>query len=82
MLTRGARRVAFLRGQQALVFLRGEIGHKDLWLIDLQSGSERLLAQLPRDFVTRDFDVSPDGTEIVLDHVQENSALALIELRQ
>ncbi|HTT41303.1 MAG TPA: hypothetical protein VMH32_26905 [Burkholderiales bacterium] len=82
MLTRGARRVAFFRGQQALVFLRGEIGHKDLWLIDLQSGSERLLAQLPRDFVTRDFDVSPDGTEIVLDRVQENSALALIELRQ
>jgi Tol biopolymer transport system component len=82
MLTRGARRVAFLRGQQALVFLRGEIGHKDLWLIDLQSGGERLLAQLPKDFVTRDFDVSADGSEIVLDRVQENSALALIERKQ
>jgi hypothetical protein len=74
--------VAFLREQQALVFFRDEIGHKDLWLIDLQSGGERLLAQLPKDFVTRDFDVSADGSEIVLDRVQENSALALIERKQ
>jgi Tol biopolymer transport system component len=79
MLTRGARRVAFLRSQGALVFLRGEIGHKDLWLLDLKSGGERRLAQLPQDFVVRDFDVSADGTEIVLEREQENSHLALIE---
>jgi len=79
MLTRGARRVVFLRNQPALIFLRGEIGHKDLWMLDLQSGDQRLLSVLPPDFTVRDFDVSADGTEIVFDRVQENSDLALIE---
>ena len=79
MLTRGARRVAFLRDPQALVILRGEIGHKDFWLLDLRTGAERLLAELPADFVIRDFDVSPAGSEIVFDRVQVNSDLALIE---
>ncbi len=81
MLTRGARRVAFLKSRGALVFLRGEIGHKDLWLLDLKSGGERLLAPLPQDFMVRDFDVSAEGTEIVLERIQENSHLALIERR-
>ena len=37
-LTRGARHLAFLSGKPALVFLRGEIQHKDLWLVDLETG--------------------------------------------
>jgi len=79
MLTRGARRVAFLGGPQALVFLRGGIGHKDFALFDLQTGTERVLAELPPDFVVRDFDVAADGSEILLERTQENSDLALIE---
>ena len=82
MLTRGARRVAFLNDRPTLIFLRGEVGHKNLWLIDLQSGSQRALTQLPRDFIIGDFDVSADGTEVVLDRIQENSELALIERHQ
>jgi hypothetical protein len=79
MLTRGARRVAFLGGPQALVFLRGGIGHKDFALFDLNTGAERVLAELPPDFVVRDFDVAADGSEILLERTQENSDLALIE---
>ena len=79
MLTRGARRVAFLGGPQALVFLRGGIGHKDLALFDLNTGTEHVLAELPPDFVVRDFDVAADGSEILLERTQENSDLALIE---
>jgi len=79
MLTRGARRVAFLGGPQTLVFLRGGIGHKDLALFDLQTGTERVLAELPPDFVVRDFDVAADGSEILLERTQENADLALIE---
>jgi Tol biopolymer transport system component len=82
MLTRGARRVAFLTGRPTLIYLSGEVGHKNLWVMDLASGSQRALTQLPQDFVIGDFDVSPDGTELVLDRVQENSELALIERRQ
>ncbi len=62
-LTRGARHLTFLRGGRALVFLRGEIQHKDLWLIDLETGTERQLTHLAPDFHIRDFDISPDGRE-------------------
>jgi Tol biopolymer transport system component len=79
-LTRGARRVCFLPGRRALVVLRGEIEHKNFWLIDLETGTERQLTNFGRDFVVRDFDVSPDGREIVLDRVQENSDIVLLDL--
>src|SRR5262249_52235861 len=57
-LTRGARRLAFVPGRNALVVLRGDLEHKDLWLVDLSDGSERRLSQLDRAGVVRDFDVS------------------------
>jgi hypothetical protein len=79
LLTRGARRVAFFRDPQALVILGGEIGHKNLWLLDLRTGARRMLAELPADFVIRDFDISAAGSEIVFDRVQMTSDLALIE---
>ena len=79
MLTRGARRVAFLHDPQRLVILRGEIGHKDLWLLDLGTGAQRPLAVLPPDFTIGDFDISADGTEVVFDRQQSDSYLALIE---
>ena len=37
-LTRGARRVRFLQGRRALVVLRGEIEHKNLWVIVSKQG--------------------------------------------
>jgi len=40
-LTRGARHLAFLPGGRALLFLRGEIQHKNLWLIKLDKGEEK-----------------------------------------
>ena len=78
-LTRGARRLAFLSGRRALVVLRGEIDHKNFWLVDLESGTERQLTNFSRDFIIRDFDVSPDGHEIVFDRAQENSDIVLID---
>jgi Tol biopolymer transport system component len=79
MLTRGARRVAFFRDPTELVILAGEIGHKNFWLLDLRTGTRRILAELPADFAIRDFDISAAGSEIVFDRVQVNSDLALIE---
>ena len=60
--------------------LRGEIEHKNLWLVDLETGTERQLTNFGRDFVARDFDVSPDGREIVLDRVHDNSDIVLVDL--
>lgn len=79
-LTRGARRVAFLPGGHTLVLLRGEIQHKDLWLVDLDTGAERQLTNLPPNFDIRDFDISPDGSEVVLERVQERSDVVLLDL--
>ena len=79
ILTRGARHVAFSADGQSLVVLRGDFDHKDFWLIDLRTGAEHMLAKLPAEFVIRDFDISPNGSEIIFDRVQETSELALIE---
>ena len=79
-LTRGARRLRFFHGRRALVVMRGEIQHKDLWLLDLETGAERRLTKLPVDFNVRDFDVSPDGREIVLERVEEHSDIVLVDL--
>jgi Tol biopolymer transport system component len=79
-LTRGARHLTFLPGGRALVFLRGEIQHKNLWLLDLDTGAERQLTNLPPDFDIRDFDISPDGRDLVLEREQERSDVVLLDL--
>jgi Tol biopolymer transport system component len=78
-LTRGARHLAFLPGGRALVFLRGDIQHKNLWAIDLETGAERQLTNLTPDFDIRDFDISPDGREVVLERMQEHSDVVLLD---
>ena len=47
-LTRGARHLSFMPGRRSIVVLRGEIRHKDLWLIDLETGAEHQLTDLLR----------------------------------
>ena len=79
-LTRGARHLSFMPGRRSLVVLRGEIRHKDLWLIDLETGAEHQLTDLAPDFDVRDFAISPDGHDIVLEQVQEHSDIVLLEV--
>lgn len=64
------------------MYLRGEIQHKDLWLVDLETGAERQLTNLAPDFDIRDFDISPDGREVVLERVQECSDVVLLDRPQ
>ena len=81
-LTRGARHMVFLPGGRALALLRGEIQHKNLWLIDLGTGAERQLTNLPPEFDIQDFDISPDGREAVIERVQERSRVVLLDLHR
>jgi Tol biopolymer transport system component len=79
-LSRGARHLAFLAGGHAIVALLGEIQHKDLWQIDLDTGAERQLTHLPPGFDIQEFDISPDGHEVVLERVQEHSDIEVLDL--
>ncbi len=61
------------------MLLRGEIQHKNLWLVDLDTGAERKLTNFTPEFDIRDFDVSPDGHEIVVEREQESSDVVLLD---
>lgn len=62
------------------MFLRGEIQHKNLALVDLETGAERQLTNLTSGFDIRDFNISPDSREVVLERVQEHSEVVLLDL--
>ena len=79
-LTRGARHLVFLHGGRELVLLRGEMQHKNLWLLDLETRAERQLTNFGADFEIRDFDLSPDGREVVFERAQERSDVVLLDL--
>ena len=63
-----------------MLFLQGEIQHKNLWVMDLETGAKRQLTNIGPDFDIRDFDISPDGREVVLERVQERSDVVLLDL--
>ena len=81
-LTRGARRIVMMPDGHTIVVMQGMIQHKNLWLIDLKTGAERQLTELPPEFDIGDFDVSPDGREVVLQRVEARSDLVLIDRPQ
>jgi dipeptidyl aminopeptidase/acylaminoacyl peptidase len=51
-------------------------------LVDLKTGAERQLTNLAPDFDIRDFDISPDGREVVLERVQGHSDVVMLDLPQ
>ena len=79
VLSRGANRFSFLPGRPVLVVLKGDVWHKNFWLIDLRTGQQRQLTNFSREFLISDFDISPDGQEIVFSRLKENSNIVLID---
>jgi hypothetical protein len=82
VLTRGTRHVTFLPGGHELVYLRGEIQHKNLWAVNVDTGADRQLTQVAADFQVQDFDVSPEGQELILQRVQEHSNIVMLTRSQ
>ena len=54
----------------------------NLWLIDVETGTEQQLTHLAPHFHIRDFDIPTDGREVVLEQVQERSDVVLLDLPQ
>jgi serine/threonine protein kinase/Tol biopolymer transport system component len=80
VLSRGARRLVFL-SDDVLVFMKGDLSHKDLWSIDLKTGREQQITSLDAGPVMGDFDISRDGGTIVFDRTREESDIVLFELQ-
>jgi Tol biopolymer transport system component len=68
----------FLPGGTELVMSRGG----QLWLIDLATGRQRQLTELPPGLVSTDFDIRPDGKQIIFGHIRDSSDIVLIELER
>jgi hypothetical protein len=78
-LTRGARRLVFLRGGHDRGAARRDpaqehLGHPS------QNRRRAAVDRVHSDFEIRDFDVSSDGPEIVLERLQEQSDVVLLDL--
>ena len=71
--------MAFL-GEDALVIMKGDISHKEFWVVDLKTGRGRQLTNLGREFAVGDFDVSANGREIIFDRAREKSDIVLFDL--
>jgi hypothetical protein len=61
--------------------MKGNVSHKDFWSVDLETGRERQLTTLRPGSAIGDFDLSPDGREILFDRTREQSDIVLFELR-
>ena len=62
------------------MYLRGDLHHKNLWVVDLKTGVERQLTNVPPDVDIRDFDISIDGREVVIERVLEHSDVVMLDL--
>jgi hypothetical protein len=78
ILSRGSRRLDFLADGR-LVVLKGDLSYKDFWAVDLATGAQQQLTALGAGPAIGDFDVAPDGSEIVFDRLREESDIMLIE---
>ena len=66
---------------KALLALEGPgRGAQNFFHVDLQTGQQRQLTDLKSGLEIQNFDVSPDGTHIVFDRVQNHSDIVVMNL--
>jgi serine/threonine protein kinase/Tol biopolymer transport system component len=78
---REGERARFLPDGAGVVYMVGStMAGQDFWLLDLDTMRSRRLTHLSSSAVMRTFDITPDGSRIVFDRLQENSEILLIDL--
>jgi Tol biopolymer transport system component len=77
----GGERYRFVPGKQEVVYLTGEqsMTNQTFRLLDLTTKRVRQLSTFDNP-ITRTFDISPDGKQIVFDRLRDNSDIVLIDL--
>ena len=70
----------FVPGRQELVYVpNSQIAQENFWILDLVTNKTRQLTNF-ESRVTRTFDITQDGKQIVFDRLRDNSDLVLIDL--
>ncbi|MEO8097829.1 MAG: protein kinase [Acidobacteriota bacterium] len=64
---------------KSLVVLQGQFRAMDFVLFNLETEERRQLTHLKPGYSMRNFDISPDGKELLFDRVLENSDIVLID---
>ena len=70
----------FVPNGTALITLEGNLGAQNFHWVDLESGQRRQMTNFKAGFVIQNFDVSPDGTQIVFDRLRDNADIVLMNL--
>ena len=70
----------FMPAENVLIALQGNAGAQNFFWVDLDSGQRRQMTDFKDRSVIQNFDVSPDGTEIVFDRLRDNTDIALMTL--
>ena len=61
--------------------MKGDISHKEFWVVNKKTGRERQLTNLsPVKVAIGDFDVSANSREIIFDRAREKSDIVLFDL--
>jgi Tol biopolymer transport system component/tRNA A-37 threonylcarbamoyl transferase component Bud32 len=76
----GPDRLRAIPGSRAIVIVEGR-GQLNFVRVDLATGQKRQLTEGTYGLEIQNFDVSPDGKEIVFDRVRDNSDIVVIDLR-
>ena len=74
----------FVPNQRALIYVKegSAFNGANFSWADLETGQERQLTQLKPGLRIVSFDVSPDGTQIVFDRLQEHADIVPMELER
>ena len=74
-------RARFRPGHPELIVLKGGLSHKNFYRLDLRTRREQPLTSFGSEYSgIGEFDVSPDGKDIVFDRLQDQSDIVLIDL--
>ena len=69
----------FLPDGTGLVYMNWQKANREFWVLNLATKTTRQIANLTAPDEIRNFDITPDGKQIVFDRLRENSDIVLIE---